>query len=299
MERLEPKLEECKFLAKPSINTNKLSYVIGSRPIYVNLFKISIEKNWVIYKYPISFAPEVAKDNPRMKRALFSIVEPQVKRIYGECFLSGEMLYSFTQVKEKQQLPFKGRDIEYIFIIDPYTNQFKINDENPLQNPAIKQIYELIFKEVLRANPNLEFYKNLFVKSNEVKSISSSRNKIDFYPGYSSSIIYTPYGPFLNVNIKNKILSYSTCLEIIMSKKKSRGKYTKEEEEEIREYFIGRSVKTTYNRRNYIVDDISFDKTPKTTTLNKDGNNIVLSNYYKVAHEITLEYPDRPLFVVN
>lgn len=299
MERLEAKTEECKFLAKPSINTNKLSYLTGTRPIYVNLFKISIEKNWVIYKYPISFAPEVAKDNPRMKRALYSVVEQQVKKIYGECFMSGEMLYSFNEVKDKQQLPFKGREIDYTLIIDPFTNRFKINDENPLQNPAIKQIYELIFKEVLRANPNLEFYRNLFVKTNEVKPISSSKNKIDFYPGYLSSIIYTPYGPFLNVSIKNKIISYSTCLEIMMTKKRSKGKYTKEEEEEIREYFCGRSVKTVYNKRNYVVDDISFDKSPKNTTLNKDGNNIVLSNYYKVAHGITLQYPDQPLFVVN
>lgn len=299
MERTKPIVEECKFLAKPSIKAEKLAYIKGSKPIYVNLFKISIEKNWTIYKYPISFLPEIAKDNPRMKRALFSIVEPHVKKIYGECFLSGEMLYSFTQVKEKQQIPFKARDVQYTFIIDPYTNCFSINDENPLQNPAIKQIYELIFKEILRANPNLEFYKNLFVKSNELKSISSNRNKIDFYPGFSSSIIYTPYGPYLNVSIKNKILSTSTCLEIIISKKKGKGKFTKDDEEEIREQFVGRSVKTIYNRKNYIIDDVSFDKTPKTTTVNKDGNNMVLTNYYKVAHGITIKNTDQPLFVVN
>jgi aubergine len=299
MERREPKVEECKFLAKPSIKADKLSYIKGSKPIYVNLFKISIDKNWTIYKYPVSFQPEIAKDNPRMKRALFSIVEPAVKKIYGECFLSGEMLYSFTQVKDKQQIPFKAREHDYIFIIDPHTNCFSINDENPLKNPAIKQIYELIFKEILRANPNLEFYRNLFVKSNEQKSIASNKNKIDFYPGFSSSIIYTPYGPYLNVSIKNKILSTSTCYEIMLSKKKSKGKYTRDEEDEIREYFIGRSVKTTYNRKNYIIDDVSFDKTPKTTTVNKDGNNLVLTNYYKVAHGITIKNTDQPLFVVN
>jgi aubergine-like protein len=300
MERLESKVEECNFLAKPSIKAEKLSYIKGSKPIYANLFKITIEKNWVIYKYPVSFLPEIAKDNPRMKRALFAIAEPQIKKVYGECFLSGEMLYSFSEVKEKQEFPFKARgEIDYKFVIDPYTNCFSINDENPLQNPAIKQIYELIFKEILRANPHLEFYRNLFVKSNEVKSISSNRNKIDFYPGFASSIIYTPYGPFLNVTIKNKILSTSTCYEIILTKKRSKGKFTKEEEEEIREYFSGRSVKTTYNRKNYVIDDVSFDKTPKTTTINKDGNNLVLVNYYKVAHGITIKNVDQPLLVVN
>lgn len=294
--------EECTFLAKPSIKTKDLTYVKGNKMIYVNLFKISILKNWVIYQYPISFEPEVAKDNPRMKRALYLLVESQVKKIYGDCFMSGDSIFAFKEIKELKQIPFSNprNNLDYLLIIRPFSYSFAISDENPLFNPAIKQVYELIFKEILRANPNLEFYRNLFVKKTEKKEVSSQRSKVDFFPGYTTSLVYTPQGPFINVSIKNKILSTNTCLEIIQSKKTSKGtNYTRDEEEDIRDCFIGRSIKTSYNKKNYIVDDISFDKTPKTTSINKDGETINLVNYYKVAHGITIKDPNQPLIVVN
>jgi len=69
--------------------------------------------------------------------------------------------------------------------------------------------------------------------------------------------------------------------------------------EDIRESFAGRSIKTGYNNKNYIVNDVTFDKTPKTTTFNKDGKSLALINYYNVAHGIKINFPDQPLLIVN
>ena len=298
---IKPKtVSDCQFLAKPSMSAKDLPYVKGNKLIYVNLFKISITKNWVFYQYPITFEPEVAFNNMRMKRALYNQVEAKIKSIYGECFLAGDTIFAFKEISELNQVALTDprSKLEYVVKILPSANSFKINDENPMQNPAIKQIYELIFKEILRSNPNLEFYRNLFVKTNEKKTVSSNRNEVNFFPGYSTSLIYTTQGPFLNISIKNKILSTASCLEILLSKKLSKvAKFTKEDEEEIREFFIGRSIKTNYNKRNYIIDEISFDKTPKSTSFNKDGKNITILNYYKVAHGITIKNTDQPLFI--
>lgn len=292
--------QDCQFLAKPSFNAKDLPYVRGNKLIYVNLFKVAITKNWVIYQYPLTFEPEVAKENFRIKRALYSQVEKDVKKIYGECFLAGDTIFAFNEIKELQQVPLtdKINKIEYILKILPSTQSFAINNENPLQNPAIKQIYELIFKEILRSNPNLEFYRNLFVKTNEKKTVASKRNEVNFFPGYSTTMVYTTQGAFLNISIKNKILSTASCLEILQTKFMGKGsKLTKKDEDDIREFFIGRSIKTEYNKKNYFVDEISFDKTPKSTSFNKDGKNITILNYYKVAHGITIKNTDQPLFI--
>ncbi len=228
----QTQVEDCQFLAKPSIKIKDLPYVKGSKLIYANLFQISILKDWVIYQYPIAFSPEVAKENQRMKRALFSKVEARVGQAYGEHFLAGDTIYAFKEVSELKQFEFKDDkfNIEYVLAISPFSNRFAINDENPMQNPAIKQIYELIFKEILRSNPNLEFYRNLFVKTNEKKSVSSNRTTVDFFPGFSTAMVYTKMGAFLNISIKNKILSTASCLELLLNMRKGKGKFTPTEE---------------------------------------------------------------------
>ncbi len=302
MERTAPIVQiqdDFQFLPKPSIKAQSLTYVKSTKSIYANLFKVHFDANMIVYQYPISFDPEISKENPRMKRALFKHIEPKVRAIYGECFVSGETLFAMKKIDDLTQIPFHNsrNNIDYNFIIRPMTTSFNLRNENPLQNPAVKQIYELIFKEILHANPNLEFYKNLFVKHKEKKEISSQRNTVEFYPGYTSSLIYTTKGAFINVGMKNKILSTKSALEIIESMKRS-AKYTNQEQNEIRNYFTGRSIKTTYNKKNYIVDDVTFDKTPKNTTFNRDNNNINLVNYYKVAHGIDIKNTSQPLLVM-
>jgi hypothetical protein len=170
--------------------------------------------------------------------------------------------------------------------------------ESGVNSPIVKNLYELMIKEILRANPFLEFYRDLCVRKDGLKTISSNRNKIDFYPGYFTSVLNTSKGMYLVVSIKNKLLSKETCLEILNQKFKEKMR-DKNGQEEIREHFIGRQIKTSYSKRTQKIDDITFDKVPSNTTFNKDGATILLTNYYKVAHNITIKDPKQPLFVVR
>lgn len=294
MESNKPK--EITFLSKPSFNKNKMSYLTGEKNIYVNLFKLSILKNWTMYLYSTKIDPEPAYDNTRAKRIFYTQVADQIKRDYGECIFTGEMLYALQEVKDPKEYVFTDSktNIKYSFLVIKTNESVNINDKNAFQDPAIKQIYELIVKEILKANPALEIYRDLLVKKDESKQVSSQRNKVDFYPGFKTSLVYTVDGTFLNVSIKNKILSSATCWEIIKDKEKA-----KMSQDELREYFVGRQIKTTYTKKTYTIEDVSFDKTPTNTTFNREGKSMTLVNYYKVAHNITLKDVRQPLFIIK
>jgi hypothetical protein len=288
------------FLKKPTFNSSKLSYVGSSqKSIYVNLFKLSSNKNYVMYVYSCSFFPEIDKENMRTKRQLFAHMEKDIRKDYRDIIYSGDNLYSPEEVKDPKEYVavHTQSQIKYSLVIRR-TEEKVFMSESGVNTPIVKNLYELMIKEILRANPNLEFYRDLCVRKDGLKTISSTRNRIDFYPGYFTSVLNTSKGMYLVVSIKNKLLSNESCLEILNSKFKDKLK-SKEGQEEIREYFIGRQIKTSYSKRTQKVDDVSFDKNPSNTTFNKDGASILLTNYYKVAHNITIKDTKQPLFVVR
>ena len=77
----------------------------------------------------------------------------------------------------------------------------------------------MLIKDILHANPELEFYKDVFILKSKKKKIIKSDNKkqlsVDFYPGYATSFIETEGGCFLNVTLKNKIYSIDNILKYL------------------------------------------------------------------------------------
>jgi hypothetical protein len=287
------------FLKKPVFTPKSLTYVSGSKNVYVNLFKLSSNKNFVMYVYSCQFFPEIDTENMRTKRQLFNHMEKEIRAIYKDLIFSGDNLYSPEQVADPKEFiaVHSQSQIKYSLVIRKTDEKVLMSDAN-IDKPIVKTVYELMVKEILRANPNLEFYRDLCVRKDGLKTISSKSNKIDFYPGYFTSVLNTAKGAYLVVSIKNKLLSNQNCLEIINQKFKDKAK-TRDGQEELREFFVGRQIKTTYSKRTQKIDDITFDKNPSNATFNKDGASILLTNYYKVAHNITIKDTKQPLFVVR
>ena len=165
--------------------------------------------------------------------------------------------------------------------------------KNIHRNPAVKNIVEEVNRKILRANPYLEFYKNLFVKKNEKTQIVSDKYKVDFFPGYTTGIHYLDDGTHLCVALKNKILATESCLVKSMEFK---GK-----KDELRDFFIGKSVKTNYkkNNKNYDISDINFDKNPGNTKFLHRGKEISMMDYYEITKGIKISDKTQFLFETN
>ena len=192
----------------------------------------------------------------------------------------------------KSILYLNGR-FEYILHFSKYANVKTINQEDVQQDPLAKQFIELMVKDILHSNPNLEFYRGLFVLTNEKEEIKAKNRKINFYPGFTTSFMETEKGNYINVTLKNKIIQGESVLEYINRLKKNGCN-----DEDIRDQLKDRSFKVNYAKSNYKINDILFDRNPANTTFVYEGKDISLVKYYKTAHNKEIKDKNQPLILV-
>ena len=289
---------EISFLENPRIDLKNLPYIEQEKNIYVNLYEIKINKQLKLCQYPYSVIPEIEAGDLRIRDKLFKACNKQLKEIYGECFISGDSLYGMKKLDEIKELKVKiylKNITEYTLNFQKCANEKIIKQEDVQKNQLVKQFIEILIRDILHANPKLDFYKGLFVRNDQEKIIETDRVSIKFYPGFITSFMETEDGNFLNVTLKNKIIQSDTVLDFLIDHKYK----NKENQEEIKNLLIGRSFKVSYAKRNYKIDDILFDRNPQNQKFNHDGKTKNLIQYYEDAHKIKIIYKNQPLLLVK
>ena len=298
-----PKIE---YQKKPTLAKDKLTYLkTGEKDIYVNLFKINIKKPLKLFQYPYSVSPEIDAADLRIRNKLFRYAgigekkdRKRLKDFYGECFISGDSLYGMNEVKEAKTFNCKlylNGLTEYTIKIQPKANERTINQQDIEKDPLTKQFIEILIQDILRANPNLDFYRGLFVLKNQKKVLESKNGSVNFYPGYTTSFMETESGNYLNVTLKNKILSTDTVLDYMEYFKYQ----DKKNQQKIKNDLAGRSFKVKYAKKNYIIDDISFDRDPKNEIFMFNGKSTKLEDYYNEKYKIKIHNTNQPLLIVK
>ena len=300
----KPKIE---YQTKPALSKAKLPYLKpDEKEIYVNLFKINIKKPLKLFQYPYAVNPEIDASDLRIRNQIFRHAgigekgeRKKLKDFYGECFIFGDSLYAMKEIKDAKVfnccLYLEGKT-EYTIKIQPKANERTINQNDLEKDPLTKQFIEILIRDILRANPDLDFYRGLFVLKNQKKVIESKNNgSVNFYPGYTTSFMETESGNYLNVTLKNKILSTDTVLGYM-----EYYEYKKTiNQPKIKEDLIGRSFKVSYAKKNYIIDDILFDRNPNNQDFTHDGKSKTLKDYYLEKHKVKIEDLTQPLLVVK
>ena len=300
-------MEDLEFLPNPKLKGDKLSYVTSSKEIYVNLFEIKLEKQLVLYQYPYEIKPDIENEVFRAKVKIFHACKDQLRKIYGECFFLGGSLYSLKKIEIEKRFECSiygnGKHIVTL-IISPKTNQRTLNQNDIADsNSLTKQYYEILIRDILHTNPNLVFYKNLFInkpikkkkEKNSENIIGNDKYSIEFYPGYTSSLLYTEGGKYLNVTLKSKILETKTIYDYLKKvdyKKKSN-------HQKIKENLINKKFQVTYSKRNYVIYDISFERNPNNTEFLFDKYKIKLKDYYKEIYGKTIKDNNQPLLIAK
>ena len=293
------------YLTKPKIKGDNLKYVRNNKEIYVNLFQIIIKKPLKLFQYPYSISPEVDASDLRIRNKLFkycSIGEKKDKKklrdFYGECFISGDSLYGMNEVKESKYFKCKlylDGETEYTLTFQPKATERTINQNDLEKDPLTKQFIEILIRDILHGNPNLDFYKGLFVLKSQKKVINGKNGSVNFYPGYTTSFMETEGGNYLNVTLKNKILSTETILKFLENNEYKK----KQNQDNIRDLLIGRSSKVSYAKKNYVIDDILFDRNPQKQDFTYENKTTTIEEYYNKKYQIKIKNPSQPLLVVK
>ena len=292
------------FLPKPKINPQELSYLgKKNKDVYANLFQIKIKKKLKLYQYPFSVFPEVGEGDFRIRFKLFKACIKELKKIYGECFISGDSLYANKKIEENQNIQcqlvmyVKGEKIDttYFLQLQKFSKERIIKEEDIQKDPLTKQFIEILIRDILHANPNLEFYKGFFVLKNDKKTIQTGNAAINFYPGYATSFMETDTGNYLNVTLKNKIIQRDTILDYLKQNNYENSK----NHQSIARKLKNRSFKVEYTKKNYVIFDILFNRNPTNQTFNYEGGTVVLNDYYENIKKIKIEDKNQPIIVVK
>ena len=105
----------------------------------------------------------------------------------------------------------------------------------------------------------------------------------------------TEGGNYLNVTLKNKILSTETILKFLENNEYKK----KQNQDNIRDLLIGRSFKVSYAKKNYVIDDILFDRNPQKQDFTYENKTTTLEEYYNKKYQIKIKNPSQPLLVVK
>ena len=172
------------FLPKPEIKPEKLKYVLNSKKVYANLFEINLKKKLTLFQYPYTVDPPIGDTDTLIRDKLFKSSVKQLRTIFGDCFISGDSLYSMKEIKEiqivKTTLYLNGRK-EYLIEFNNFENKKTIEQKDIQEDLLSKQFIEMILRDILRSNPKLMFYKDAFVITNNEKTIETKNVSISFF----------------------------------------------------------------------------------------------------------------------
>lgn len=295
---------DLEFIPNPKLT--KLKYTEKKVPLYSNLYRIGLKKNYILYEYAVKFQHDDLHLSTLLKRKVFSKICTQVTEKYGVYLFTGTSLFTTKEVKEVVNLSSTFKKFLYSFLIQPTKELIELKDDPAYMNslhkrkPEVKTILELIIKDILRHNPSLKFVKNLYGKKYSEKAVKANDfyNSISVMPGFCTKIMFLEEGIFLNVDIKNKILSSSHCLDLINSYITNPKNVTREETNIINKFFKGRTVETIHTNQRFKIEMVNFEKRANNTTINFENTSVLMTKYYKNLYDIDIE-PSSPLLLIK
>ena len=198
----------------------------------------------------------------------------------------------------------KKEKIDYTIELCKYENKRIIKEEDISKDPLSKQFIELIVKDILLTNPNVERFKDTYLTMNKGEEIDVNEySSFTFYPGYKISFVETDRGNFLNVVLTHKFIRNESILDYL---ERFGDINDKSVQEDIKAELIGRSFrvcysKTNYKKRNYRIDDILFDRNPVNQSFKNEQTQetISLIKYYKQAYNKEIKNKEQPLILVR
>jgi len=275
-------------------NLKNLKYIESEIPIYANLYKIELERNYTLYEYAVNFIYE--KDDKYslstpFKQRIINTASSKIAMKYKNFIFIGSALYSEKKVEEVNQVPAEYHSVNYLIDIQPTSKTIEMNKDSKLMmeqynsgKNEIKTIFEIIIKEILRHNPSLIKDANSYFDKSHEKELQAQEeyNDINVVNGYDTKVMILDSGIYLNVDKKTKISSKLNCLELIKTFIGDFNMPTKDEIDQINDWFENKTVETFFqNHRRLYVSQVNFDRTPLNTTKKCEKGTISFLNYYR------------------
>lgn len=231
--------------------------------LLANYFRLIRRPDWLLYKYHVTFEPEVLM--PRVRNALIFQHKPK----FGGYLFDGTQLFLTRRLDDHHLglVSTSREDVEYRITLQ-FTIQIDMNGNES------NQVFNLILRRAMQGLQLTLVQRNYY--DPQAAIVENLRNyNIQLWPGYDTSVRQHEYDILLNVDVRNKVMRTDTVYQLL---EEARG--SNDFRSEFQRRVVGITVLTDFNNATYRIDDVDFDKTPR-STFPKNGQEVSFVDYYQ------------------
>ncbi|KAM9659326.1 piwi-like protein 4 [Trichechus inunguis] len=250
--------------------------------LVTNLFNLDLPQDWQLYQYHVTYIPDL--ESRRLRIALLyshSELFNKAKAFDGAIlFLSQKLEEKVTELSSGTQ---RGETVKITITL---------MRELPSSSPVCIQVFNIIFKKILKKLSMYQIGRNYY---NPSEPVEIPQHKLSLWPGFSISVSQFESRLLFSGDVCYKVLRNETVLGFMtgLYHKTGLSSFTQACEKEL----LGLIVLTRYNNKTYRIDDIDWSVRPTHTFQKRDGTEITYVDYYKQQYEITLSDLNQPMLV--
>jgi len=172
--------------------------------------------------------------------------------------------------------------------------KIELRKKHDVGSRQLLTLYNIILQKVMRALKFIQHNRKWF---DPTKAKKIAAYNLDVWPGMVTAVDRFEGGLFMQLDGASRVLRTDTARDLLMQiqkKIKSSGGSIKQEAEK---QLLGESILTRYNNRSYIIDDINFEMSPKSTFTNEKGVQMTFIDYYKKQYGLEVKDKDQPLLI--
>nr|XP_012595130.1 piwi-like protein 4 [Microcebus murinus] len=250
--------------------------------LVTNLFSLDLPQDWQLYQYHVTYIPDLA--SRRLRIALLyshSELSNKAKAFDGAVlFLSQKLKEKVTELSSETK---RGETVKMTITL---------TSELPSSSPVCIQVFNIIFKKILKKLSMYQIGRNFY---NPSEPVEIPQHKLSLWPGFAISVSQFESRLLFSADVSYKVLRNETVLEFMTALCHKTGPSCFSESCE--KQLIGLIVLTRYNNKTYRIDDIDWSVRPTHTFQKRDGTEITYVDYYKQQYDITLSDLNQPMLV--
>ncbi|XP_039110938.1 piwi-like protein 4 [Hyaena hyaena] len=250
--------------------------------LVTNLFSLDLPQDWQLYQYHVTYDPEL--ESRRLRIALLYShreLSNKAKAFDGVMLFLAQKLEG--KVTELLSETHRGGTVKMTITL---------TRELPASSPVCIQVFNIIFKKILKKLAMYQIGRN-FYKPSELVEIP--QHKLSLWPGFAISVSQFESRLLFTADVSYKVLRNETVLEFMTDLCQETGMscFTQTCEKRL----LGLIVLTRYNNKTYRIDDIDWSVKPTHTFQKQDGTETTYVDYYKQQYDITLSDLNQPVLV--
>jgi len=272
---------------------------IGSAvKLSTNFYKMQLKTSNYVYVYAVSFEESIDEKNTPLRKKIVRGMIEILKPIFKNYIFTGTLLYSPVDVgSAPQRFQTAESDIKYTvqFLRAHVISLQDITTPNkdPKKAQTANQFFNILVKSLLSSLNMVPVGRTgKYLLPTQAKQINDYNLQI--WPGYKTSVNLLEGGLLLEVDYTSRILSQKSALDELRRMQK----YPETFQAEAKEFFTNKSVVAWYgNKRNYVISDVDFEKSPEKYSIQTPEGPMTLMEYYKKKYGIEIKYPKQPLLL--